>query len=100
MKFLFIVVIVGLATASMFWHNSRSRELLEHWAEQNGYFILEAKYASLFRGPFFWTSSKGQTVYRVMVQERNGFTRRDWVRCGSWLWGIWSKQAQASWDDK
>src|SRR5262249_35973173 len=53
---------------------------------------------NFFRGPFFWTSSKGQTVYRVTVEVK-GAVRTGWVRCGSWWLGLRSEQVEVRWDE-
>jgi hypothetical protein len=82
------------------WHFSRSRGLLEKWAADNGFRIIESSYRNLVRGPFFWTTSKGQTVYRVIVEDATGQRRSGWVRCGSWLLGLWSDSVQVRWDDE
>jgi hypothetical protein len=82
------------------WHFSRSRRLLEKWAAENGFRIIESSYRNLVRGPFFWTTSKGQSVYRVTVEDATGQRRSGWVRCGSWLLGLWSDSVQVRWDDE
>lgn len=96
---IFFLILIVVAIGSIFWNVSRSQEVLQHWADQNGYRLLEAKNAPFFRGPFFWTSTKGQTVYRVRVEDSAGRTRSGWVRCGSWAWGVLSDEAQVHWDD-
>ena len=92
---LFIVVAIGLTIV----HFMRSREILENWAEENAFQILEASIAFFFRRPFFWTTGKGQSVYRVVVADADGNEFSGWVRCGSWLWGIFSNTAEARWDE-
>jgi hypothetical protein len=95
---LFFVVMAAFAVASIVWHFGRSRDVLQKWADDNGFQIIESRYAH-WKGPFMWTSSKGQSVYRVTVRDRNGYTRSGWVRCGSWWLGLWSDSAQVRWDD-
>lgn len=92
--FVFALLMIPL----VIWHFSRSRDVLDHWAQSHGYRIIEANYSHL-KGPFFWTSSRGQSVYRVVVEDANGQRRTGWVRCGSWLWGIWSDTAEVRWDE-
>src|SRR5688500_22244 len=70
-----IVAFAIFAVVSIAWHFSRSRGLLEQWAAENGYRIIESSYRNLVRGPFFWTTSKGQTVYRVTVEDASGRRR-------------------------
>ena len=88
--FLLVPIVVALAGCAIFWHFSRSRSLLERWADENGYEILESEYRNLFKGPFFFWSSEDQTVYRVKVRDREGQVRSGWVRCGGWFLGLWS----------
>ena len=95
-----VVAVIILAVIAMVWHFRRSRSLLEDWAAENGYRLLSSQYRNFSRGPFFWTTSKGQTVYRVTVQDRDGATRSGWVRCGSWWGGLLSDKVQVRWDDE
>jgi hypothetical protein len=81
------------------WHFTRSAAILEKWADENGYEILERSYRWFFRGPFFFRTSKGQTVYRVTVRDKAGNVQTGWVACGSWWWGLLSDQARVIWDE-
>jgi hypothetical protein len=96
---LFCVALVIFAISAAFvWHFRRSRQLLENWAERNGFEILEAEYRHFFKGPFFWRSTKDQTVYRVTVRDRSG-VRSGWVRCGGWFLGLMTDKAEVRWDE-
>jgi hypothetical protein len=90
------VLVLALA-GSFYILFSRSRRLLDGWAAEHGYELLRADLRPFLKGPFFW-SSKGQTVYRVLVRDRQGQERAGWVRCGSWLLGLLSDQVEARWD--
>ncbi|WP_165231969.1 hypothetical protein [Aquisphaera insulae] len=92
----FFVLFVVAGTIA--WHFRRSRQILDRWADRNGYEILEAEYRHFFKGPFFWRSSKDQTVYRVTVRDKTGI-HKGWVRCGGWWFGIMTDKAEARWDD-
>jgi hypothetical protein len=82
---LFVVfVVLGLT-----WHFGRSHTLIQSWADRNGYQILRRQYR-FFKGPFLWTSTSGQTVYFVEVEDSHGTIRRGLVRCGSWWFGLLS----------
>ena len=98
-NFLIIAAAVIFAILVMVWHYSQSRSVLEQWAAENSYRILSAEHRHLVRGPFFWTTSKGQTVYRVKVEDSSGRIREGWVRCGSWVFGLLSDKVQVRWDD-
>jgi len=39
-----IVILIG----SILWHAGRSQEVLQFWAAENGYRIIEAKYAYVY----------------------------------------------------
>lgn len=95
-----LILIVTAAVCLIAWHYSRSRSLLEQWAGENGYRIVSSEHRHLVRGPFFWTTSKGQTVYRVTIEDTGGRLRSGWVRCGSWLAGLLSDKVQVKWDEE
>lgn len=91
-----VLVLIGVIVTK--WHHARAREMLEGWARQSGVQILKAEYRSFFRGPYFWTSSKGQTVYEVWVRDESGRDRHGYVRCGGYFLGMWSDHAEAMLD--
>ena len=98
------IVICGAAIvlavlAAIGWTFSRSREMLEEWATSNDMRIVSARFCWLRRGPFFWTTSKNQTVYRITVADDDGIARTGWARCGSFWWGVFRKQVEVCWDD-
>ena|SRR6478736_415324 len=97
-----ILAVFGIAIfifVTTIWHFSRSRSVLEQWADQSGYEILHSEYRNFARGPYFWTTSKGQTVYYVTVRDNRGHVRTGWVRCGGWFLGLMTDQAEVRWDD-
>jgi hypothetical protein len=97
---IFVVVLCTIIILQMVLVSRRSRAALEKWAEQNDIWIIEMDYRILRRGPFFWTISRNQTVYRVTVVDRNSNSRRGWVRCGDWFWGVLlSDNVEVRWDD-
>ena len=83
---------------ALWWHFGQSSSLLHQWAEKNGYRIVRQEYRHLFKGPFFWTSAKGQTVYHVVVEDSTGARRSGWVRCGGWWLGLLSDNVEVRWD--
>jgi len=97
---IFLILLAIAAVAGLwFWHFGRSRSILENWAAQNSYEILESQYRNFFKGPFFWTSSRGQTVYYVKIRDQTGNVRTGWVRCGGWFLGMLSDKAEVRWED-
>lgn len=99
LQILGVLGFVAFAVLTMTWHFSRSRTVLEQWADQSGYEILHSEYRNFARGPYFWTTSRGQTVYHVRVRDSAGNVRSGWVRCGSWFLGLMTDQAEVRWDD-
>ena len=97
--FVFLIVIV-LVILSMTWTFSRSTSIIETWARENGYRLLSSEYRWLAKGPYFFRTSKGQTVYRVTVQDAQGRTRSGYVRCGGWMFGLLSDKVDVRWDDE
>ena len=96
---LFLLAGIALAVFSVSWTSTKSRSLIQQWADDNGYRLLSSESRPFRRGPYFWTSSKGQTVYYVTVEMPDGTTRSGWIRCGSFWGGLWSSKVDVRWDD-
>ena len=97
---LFMVVFVFVVAMLMWsWSLSRGKQILEQWAQTKGYRIVSSEHRWLRRGPFFWTTSKGQMVYYVVVEMPDGRTQRGYVRCGSFFWGVMKDQAEERWEE-
>jgi hypothetical protein len=90
---------LAIFVLTLVWHFSRSHSMLQRWADRNGYHIINRHYRHLFKGPFFWTSSRRQTVYSVTVVDQHGRRRTGWVRCGGWFLGLLSDHVDVRWDD-
>lgn len=95
----FTCVAVLFAIGSIVWHFSRAATLLGRWAASNGFRVLEQERLLFFRGPFFWTTGKGQEVYRVTVEDTEGRVRRGHVRCGGYFLGMLSDNVEVRWDE-
>ena len=80
------------------YYRRRSRELLNLWAEREGYKLLHCEHRILGRGPF-WFSGKTQAIYRVVVLDKAGHVRKGFVRLGDWWRGIMSDKIEAKMDD-
>ncbi len=72
--------------------------LLERWAAENGFEILTKERRRFFKGPFFWTSSKNQVVYRIEAGDAKGRQRNGWVRIGGYWWPFGDK-VEVRWDE-
>jgi len=100
MEGLFAFVAVAVLIVFVFmWHFGRSNSLLHQWAARNGYRIIRQEYRNFFKGPFFWASTQGQTVYYVVVEDSGGNRRSGWLRCGGWWLGLFSDNVEVRWDD-
>ncbi len=95
---LLVIAVACIAVAAMSWSMSRGRQVLDRWAQANGYRIVSCEVRWFRRGPFFWTTSKGQMVYYVEVMAPSGQTRHGYVRCGSFFWGLWKDQVEERWE--
>jgi hypothetical protein len=89
---LFAIVIV----LSLVRHFGRSSSLLQQWVAQNGHRVVRQEYRTFFRGPFFWTTTKGQTVYYVAVEDPTGKQRAGWELV---VWP-WSNSVEVRWDER
>jgi len=78
----------------------RARIIVQKWASEHRYEILERKNPFHTGGFSFWTTSGGQVVYFVRVRDIEGHERSGWVRCGS-FWGsvLSSDDIQVKWSD-
>jgi hypothetical protein len=98
-ELLLVVPVLAVVAGGLWWHFARSSALLKSWAKENGYQILSCKFRLLFRGPFTWTTSEGQTVYRVTVEDRAGRRKSGWVRCGDFCFGLFLNKVRVRWDE-
>jgi hypothetical protein len=90
-----IAVVAGGAIILM---KNRSTELLTQWAEKQHYQLLEASYRPIIaKGPF-WYASRGQSVFRIVVEDEWGQVRKGWVRLGHWLGGLASDEIGVKWE--
>ena len=94
-----VILALGLAVGSMVWGFRRGEVLLDRWAARNGYRIVEREYRWLAKGPFFFRSGKGHSVYRIAVRDGAGELRRGWARCGGWFIGLLSDHVEVRWDE-
>jgi hypothetical protein len=88
---------VGILYGAYTITKNRSEAILNRWAFENGYRIVDYQGKVFNRGPFTW-ASKSQIIFRVMVEDPEGTQRTGWVKCGSYWGGIFSDQAEVKWD--
>ncbi|HEX8911507.1 MAG TPA: hypothetical protein VF796_04035 [Humisphaera sp.] len=94
--FVVIALLVGLV--SIAWNSGAGERMLDRWAAANGYTLLSAEHRWLAQGPFWWRTSKNQSVYRISVRDAAGEVRTGWARCGGWFLGMMSDQVDVEWD--
>lgn len=96
-----LLIVAGVAlffALAMWWHLGRSRALLRRWASRHGIRLLVWEYRWFSRGPFAWTTSNGQAVYRITAEFPDGDMKRGWARVGGWLLGLLSDRVDVRWD--
>jgi hypothetical protein len=99
LSILFAVFCVTFVVFVLVCNIVRPRQILNRWAQGNDYQIPSSHYCWFRRGPFFWTTSKGQCIYRVTVRTLDGLEKQGWVRCGGWFLGVLSDHAEVRWDE-
>ena len=93
-----ILLFVVLGALGIAGHFSRGRSLLDVWAAREALTIVSAEYCWFWRGPFWWRSSDGNAVYRIVVRDPGSGTRSGYARCGGLLLGMWSDAVAVEWD--
>ena len=99
-KLFFSLVFIA---AFVVWFRLFSRRgllILREWTAKNQLELVSYEERSFHTGPFkWWTIGKGQMVYSVVLRDRSGQERSAWVRCGSFLGGVFVKQVEVHWND-
>jgi hypothetical protein len=93
------VLLVILILAIFAWSLSKSEAVLNAWADSNGYEIVRQQRRFFDKGPYFWSPNGWQTVFRVIVRDAQGLTRKAWVRCGNSVLGPLTDQIDVRWDE-
>lgn len=79
---------------------SIAQDRVDQWAQQNGYEIISRQRRTMFRGPFWLTTSKSQEVYEITVRDRDGNQREGYVRVGGMFLGMMSDNLEVRWKDQ
>ena len=91
---------VALLVAQFVWRSRRKKTILENWAASQGFQLIECEERWLSRGPFFFTTARGQAVFRIVVQYPDGATATGWAKLGTWAFGLLSDAVNVSWDEE
>ena len=94
----FFILILILIVIGFWWSGVRCKQMLDRWASDNGYTLLESHYVFFSFSLFYLMSARGQMVYRVTVLDGRGHELTGMARCGSWLWGVWQDKVTVKWD--
>jgi hypothetical protein len=98
--FLLLILVCLVAGYAVWeWSKTQSSAMLHTWADENGFTIVSQKFCHFWRGPFFFTTSKGQVVYRITLRDKAGSEWTGWARCGGWFWGLMSNQVTVRLDE-
>ena len=66
--------------------------------ERAGYNVVSMEHRVIRQGPLFWTTTKSQVVYRVVVRDADGRHRHGWARWGR-RWWLNPDTLELRWDE-
>ncbi|HZE21241.1 MAG TPA: hypothetical protein VE082_04230 [Desulfobaccales bacterium] len=93
----FLLAVVALGVFIWVWTIRKSKQMVAEWARQQGLLLVSSEFRLWRRGPFFWKSSRNQTVLYVTVRMPDGSPRSAFIRCGSWWLGLLQDQLDVKW---
>jgi hypothetical protein len=94
---LLVIICIG-GTIILRWNFKKTRQILGKWAKDNNYQILSSEHRIFTKGPFFWTSSRQQSVYYVVVRDSHGHEKSGWLRCGDYWFGMLIDRVEVIWE--
>jgi hypothetical protein len=62
-------------------HARMPDDVFQDWIEREGHRVISRQFRALLRGPFTWTTRKGQAVFHVILEDELSKQRTAWVRC-------------------
>lgn len=83
----------------MRWQFNRADVLLENWAKENKYQIIDKQNANFGDGPIRRRQETAQVKYRVVIKDRNGQRKSGLVKAGSKNLGTLSDEITVIWDE-
>jgi len=100
---LFLILFFGAFLAFAFWmirwQFSKAGRILENWAAQNKYKLIEKQNANFGDGPLGRRGAKTNVKYRVKVEDKDSKTKTGIVYLGSENTGVLSDEIIVVWDD-
>lgn len=76
----------------------RARAAIRAELARSGYDIVEMQHRIVRLGPLFWTTTRSQVVYRIVVRDAAGRRRAGWTRWGR-TWLMKPDTLELRWDD-
>ncbi len=103
---LFIVLIAALFAVFLIfavwlvrWQFNKADRLLENWAGENEYRIVEKRNANFGDGPAGTRQASSQVKYRIVVVDENNQRKSGLAIVGSVNLGTLSDEVTVAWDD-
>jgi hypothetical protein len=77
----------------------RAKSILRKWALENGFEVLRFERCFFTAGFGWFTTSRNQIVYSILVRDQSNDERSGWLRCGSYFGVIFSNDAEVKWKE-
>ena len=94
-----VVAVIGLTGVFSVWRVSRAKQIVRQWAAGEKLELLSVEYRYISRGPFFWTTSKGQSIVFVKTRDELNGIRSAYVLCGGFWGGVLQNKTRAKWEN-
>ena len=97
----FALVLIAAFIAWVRLFSRRGLSILREWAANNHFELITYQERSAGGGPFkWWRNGRGQIIFSITVRDETGQERAGWVRCGSYLRGVFVKKVEVQWADE
>jgi hypothetical protein len=90
-------LVIGFWAVYYLFAITKANALMDNWAKQNGFVILQKKHLWFSRAPF--AASGSQLVFRVLIDD-HGQKRSCWLRLGHWQRGMMRDDLAVKWDNQ
>jgi hypothetical protein len=72
-------------------------KILQDWAKENEYDLINLQLPILKFSPFFLNSSRRQRIFLVRIKTSNGNQREAWIRLGDFFSGLRIPSVKIEW---
>jgi hypothetical protein len=96
-----LIVVIAPILALVAWGLARvrrARTAVRAALDHGGYAVVRLEQRLFRSGPLFWTTTRSQIVYRVIVRDDRGRQRTGWARWGR-TWLTKPDTLELRWDD-